>query len=72
MTLDYFRGTSREHLALRTGSRPPISHMPSNPAPKGDDVRPALALSREAVERLDRLEHRVQELEKQVRAAPKP
>jgi len=72
VTLDYFRGTSREHLALRTGSRPPISPAPSNPAPKGDDARAALALSREAVERLDRLEHRVQELEKQVRAAPKP
>ncbi|MBV8266960.1 MAG: trypsin-like peptidase domain-containing protein, partial [Planctomycetaceae bacterium] len=29
VTLDYFRGTSRERLALRTGSRPPISPAPS-------------------------------------------
>jgi S1-C subfamily serine protease len=77
--LDLTRGPLHEHCTVRTVSRPPApspskSTTPPDPAsspapaPKADDNR--LSLPREVLERIDRLEHRLEELEKRARPAP--
>jgi serine protease Do len=69
VVLDLLRGTRTEHRTVRTVSRPPppskptaTPDPPTSSDPKADDLR--LTLPREVIERLERLERRVEELEK--------
>jgi S1-C subfamily serine protease len=85
ITLDILRGTHTEHHIVRTVNRPPPATKPAaTPDPatssdlkapptvpssdKADDLR--LTLPREVIERLERLERRVEELEKRARSMP--
>jgi S1-C subfamily serine protease len=79
VSLDLTRGDRNEHCTVRTVSRPPppakptpapdLRPKPEPPAtPKADDLQ--LTLSREVVDRIDRLERRLAELEKQGKPNP--
>jgi S1-C subfamily serine protease len=81
VVFDLLRGTHTEHCVVHTTSRPPAApktpatadpsaSSDSTPAPdpvpagpKGGELRPSTP--RELIERLERLEHRLQQLEKQ-------
>jgi S1-C subfamily serine protease len=77
VTIESLRGSRRDHLVLRTASRPP-SALPASPSPsalaplvpKPDELR--LSIPREVLERLERLERRVGELEKEREDRSKP
>jgi S1-C subfamily serine protease len=82
VVFDLLRGTHTEHCVVHTISRPPTvpktpavadpaassdptpSPAPGSSAPTGDDLRPSVP--RELIERLERLERRLEELEKRL------
>jgi S1-C subfamily serine protease len=84
VTLDILRGSRTEHCTVRTVSRPPApskatsepgpepapapAPAPATPAAKADDLRQTLP--REIIDRLDRLERRLDALEKRLGTAP--
>jgi S1-C subfamily serine protease len=70
VTIESLRGALRDHVVVQTASRPPFTPpappstpTPPPPTPKTDELR--LTIPREVLDRLDRLEHRIDELEKE-------
>jgi S1-C subfamily serine protease len=86
VVFELLRGTHTEHCVVHTTSRPPTAaKMPTTPdpstssdptptsdpvpaAPRGNDLRPSPP--RELIERLERLEHRLEQLEKRPGTIP--
>jgi predicted metalloprotease with PDZ domain len=77
VVLDILRGKRTEHRTVHTVSRPPSASTStglsepapaSNPDPKADDLH--LTLPREVIERIERLERRLEALEKRAGATP--
>jgi serine protease Do len=76
VTLDFYRGAGpsreRRRLTLRTTTRPPLEPEPvkapiaSSPPPKAksEETRPPLPLPRDVADKIERLERRIDELEK--------
>ncbi len=66
VAVEYLRGPNRERKSLKTARRPPVKVSPSSRPSKPEDR------TREVLERVERLERRLDDLEERPTAAPAP